>query len=354
MTNPRQEEIDRLARDYEFEEDAKRARKPNGPTSTATLAPLTVEEWLLRPLPEPDHLLGELLSTTCRAILSGPTGLGKTMFGLAAAFAISDGKQFLHWQAGRKCRVLYVDGEISRREMKRRVRDAARRADAEPEGLRILCREDFEDMPPLNTKGGQKWVDRFIEEHGPFDFIFFDNIQALLAGNMKEEEQWAEMLPWVRSLTRRSIGQMWFHHTGHDESKGYGSKAREWQMDVVILMERVKLPGIDLAFSIKFTKSRGKTPDNRDDFEPVTMKLENDEWTFSETVSTKAGLGLNQRVVFGLIADAMPGGLEQGELADKAKELGIGKQRLYEVKRDLKKENRIHEYGGKWFVTASG
>ena len=95
--DPRQDEIDRLARDMQFG-DAKPTRKPNGPTSTATLAPLTVEEWLSRPLPEPDHLLGELLSTTCRAILAGPTGLGKTMFGLAAAFAMADGKQFLHWK----------------------------------------------------------------------------------------------------------------------------------------------------------------------------------------------------------------------------------------------------------------
>ena len=309
MTNPRQEEIDRLARDYEFEEDAKRARKPNGPTSTATLAPLTVEEWLLRPLPEPDHLLGELLSTTCRAILAGPTGLGKTMFGLAAAFAMADGKQFLHWKPGRKCRVLYVDGEISRREMKRRVRDAARRANAEPEGLIILCREDFQDMPPLNTRPGQKWLDAFIEDHGPFDFIFFDNIQALLAGNMKEEEQWAEMLPWVKSLTRRSIGQMWFHHTGHDESKGYGSKAREWQMDVVILMERVEFPGADLAFSIRFTKARERTPDNRDDFEPVTMNLQNDEWTFTRTPTPKTPLSPTFLAMFNILQAAGPAGL---------------------------------------------
>jgi hypothetical protein len=97
-------------------------------------------------------------------------------------------------------------------------------------------------MPPLNTPHGQTWFDAFIEAHGPFDLIIFDNIQALLVGDMKDEEQWAKALPWVRSLTRRSIGQIWLHHTGHDESKSYGSKAREWQMDTVILMERADTP----------------------------------------------------------------------------------------------------------------
>jgi RecA-family ATPase len=292
----RQEEERQLA--YELQEEAeakaqaaRRLSKPNGPDAQPhTDPPLTLAEWLERDLPEPDNLLGTLLNTTCRAILAGPTGLGKTMFGLSAAITMADGEAFLHWNAGRKCRVLYVDGEISRREMKRRLKDAVRRSGAKPEGLIILCKEDFEDMPPLNVPKGQKWMDAFIETHGPFDFIFFDNVQALLAGNMKDEEQWAETLPWIKALTRRAIGQMWFHHTGHDESRSYGSKAREWQMDTVILMERIDLPGTDLAFSLKFTKARAKTPDNRQDFEPVTMSLQDDKWTHSQTPTPKKAL----------------------------------------------------------------
>ena len=157
---------------------------------------------MIRDLPEPDHLLGDLLSTTSRVLIVGPTGLGKTMFGLAAAMAMAEGQAFLHWKAGRKCRVLYVDGEISRREMKRRLKDAARRAGLRPMASAFCPRKITQDMPPLNTPKGQKWFDDFIEKHGPFDFIIFDNVQALLAGNMKEEEQWAAILPWVRSLTR--------------------------------------------------------------------------------------------------------------------------------------------------------
>ena len=263
-----------------------KSKLPNGPEPSVdeiTPPPLTLAEWLDRDLPEPDRVLGDLLSTTSRVLIVGPTGLGKTMFGIATAMAMAEGQAFLHWKAGRKCRVLYVDGEISRREMKRRLRDAAWRAGAKPDGLCILSTEDYPDMPPLNTPKGQKWFDAFIEKHGPFDLIIFDNVQALLAGNMKEEEQWASILPWVRSLTRRSIGQIWFHHTGHDESKSYGSKAREWQMDTVILMERVEIPGSDLSFSLRFTKARERTPDNHDDFEPMTMTLKDGKWSYEKT-----------------------------------------------------------------------
>lgn len=336
--------------------DNARRYQGNGPDADAnTLPPLTLAEWLVRDLPEPDHLLGGLLSTTCRVLLAGPTGLGKTMLGLAAAMAMAEGKPFLHWKAGRKCRVLYVDGEISRREMKRRLKDAAERAKAHPDGLFVLSKEDFQDMPPLNTPEGRKWFDDFIEKHGPLDFIIFDNVQALLVGDMKEEDQWARVLPWVKSLTRRSIGQMWFHHTGHDESKSYGSKAREWQMDTVILMERVDVPGADLSFTLKFTKARERTPENRADFQPVTMSLQDDKWTHTQTPIPKKPLGLNQRVMFGILADAMPTGLEQNEWHKQAKEAGITtRQRLYEAKRDLKERKLIHEYGGRWFVTGVG
>jgi hypothetical protein len=82
----------------------------------------------------------------------------------------------------------------------------------------------------------------------------------------------------VRSLTRQRIAQLWFHHTGHDESHGYGSKAREWQMDTVAMMESVKDETSDLCFSLKFTKARERSPGNRADFEQIIVKLVDDEW----------------------------------------------------------------------------
>ena len=67
------------------------------------------------------------LSTTSRAVLTAPTGLGKTNFAMALAFAIADGAAFLPWRgSGRAARVLYIDGEMSKRLLKARLADAAR------------------------------------------------------------------------------------------------------------------------------------------------------------------------------------------------------------------------------------
>ena len=284
--------------------------KSGGTPEQSSGFPVTLEDWLERDdLIPRDLLLGNLLSTTTRALLIGPTGLGKTMFGLAVALAIVCNAGFLHWGAGRAGRVLYIDGEMPRSEMKRRLREAVDRMDCDvPPGLCILSREDVEDMPPLNGKPGQAWLDRFIAAHGPFDLIIFDNLQALLLGEMKEPDMWASVQPYVRSLTKRYIGQLWFHHTGIDESRGYGDKSKEWQLELVGLMERVEGED-DLQFTLKFTKARMRTPETREDFETVAMKLDasTNRWSMTETKSakTKPKPTGNNRIAFDALTKAL-------------------------------------------------
>jgi RecA-family ATPase len=187
------------------------------------------DEWIDRDIPPPDLLCGTWLSTTSRVLITGPTGLGKTMLAVALAIATASGGTFLHWDAGRVARILYVDGEMSRREMRRRLCDEGTRSGLKPENLFVLSKEDFDEMPPLNTEAGQAWMDAKIDETKP-DLVIFDNIQSLVAGDHGKEESWAPVLGWVRSLTRRRIGQIWLHHTGHNENHSYGTKTREWQM----------------------------------------------------------------------------------------------------------------------------
>jgi hypothetical protein len=253
--------------------------KPSSKTKL-TLPPLTVEQWKARELAPPDRLLGSLLTTTSRALLIAATALGKTNFGMQMGYNTSLGRDFLHWKGYRPCRTLYVDGEIPQRLLRDRTIDCERRVGETSKTFFALSHEDVieQGFGPLNTPQGQAFFDRFINELGGVDLIFFDSIMCLMTGEMKEEEPWGKALPWIRSLTTRKIGQIWIHHTGHDESKGYGTKTREWQMDLVGQMTRLDHPETDVCFTIDFTKARERTPDTRADFRTVKAMLLRDQW----------------------------------------------------------------------------
>ena len=248
--------------------------------------PLSIVEWQERELLEPDSLLGDWMTTTSRALLVAPTGLGKTNFVLQAGLHIASGVDFLHWRGRRPARVLYVDGEMSRRLLKQRILDGVHRLGLAPEHFNALSHEDIEGFAPLNTQPGQVCIDRIIADLGGVDLVMFDSVMCLTVGDMKDEESWQQTMPWVRSLTRRSIGQIWVHHTGHDETRSYGTKTREWQLDTVLQLETVKRDDTDVSFSLQFRKARERTPATRADFQDVRIALVNDRWEH-DAIETK-------------------------------------------------------------------
>jgi len=249
---------------------------------------LRLEDWLGRDLPEPDRVLGHLLTTTSRIMMSAPTGLGKTMFNVALGFGTSHGNGFLHWPGVRPATVLFVDGEMSRRLLKQRLADEVKRFGKVPAGFHILSHEDVEGFQPFNTATGQAFINSVIARVGA-DFVFFDNIMSLTAGDMKDELAWAQTVPLVKSLTKRKIGQLWVHHTGHDTAHSYGTKTREWLMDTVIHLEPVEREDTDVSFAIKFPKARERTPDNRQEFAENKIWLLDDRWHWCPANGTLKG-----------------------------------------------------------------
>jgi hypothetical protein len=149
-----------------------------------------------------------------------------------------------------------------------------------PDGPSSSTRKTSRTCHP-QLRGGQAFVDHLIDRYGPFDFIVIDNIQSWCPGDLKSPESWAVVLPWIRVLTKRSIGQLWIHHTGHETDRLYGDKSREWQLDTVGLMSKPETSPEDrlIDFSLEFSKARERTPSNRSDFDPVNLWMtEDDGW----------------------------------------------------------------------------
>lgn len=251
--------------------------------------PLTIGEWRARQLMEPDFLLGNWLTTTSRVLMTAATGLGKTNFAVAVGQSTSAGADFLHWSGRWPASVLYIDGEMSARLLRTRLIDEAGRQGHDPKFFYALSHEDVPNFQPLNTPRGQEAIERIIADIGTVDLIIFDNIMSLIAGDQKDTLPWQQTLPWAISLTRRGIGQIWIHHTGHDETRGYGDKAREWQMDTVIHLETAKREDTDVSFTLEFRKARERTPTTRFDFQDVKIALVNDRWEHELTDTRRPG-----------------------------------------------------------------
>jgi hypothetical protein len=207
----------------------------------------SLDFWVTAKFPPVEPVLGGLLSTVSRLWMVAPTGLGKTQLGLAMAGAIAAGKDLCHWKVPKPRRVLYFDGEMQRGLMQMRVLDMIRRMDLTPEEMAnlknnfiLVSREVMEGagvaMPPLNTPEGNAFAERMIARYKP-EAVFFDNVQCLLIGEMREPEAWAPVSSWVRTLTNRGIVQVWMHHT-NEQGGSYGDKTREWQMSTVLTLSR--------------------------------------------------------------------------------------------------------------------
>ena len=261
------------------------------------LARTSARDLLERELPLEECLLGSLVTRQSRVFIVGATGAGKTMFGLAVAGGIASGRGFLNWRSSRSARVLYIDGEMALKTLQRRVRDLARRLDG-PDALDMLHLVSWQDADtlgaglwaPLNTEDGQSFTLRLCELLAP-DVVVFDNVQALVAGDMKDEVPWAETWPLVAALTARNIGQIWIDHTGHNTTRQYGSSTKAWRFDTVGILTPLPreecAPG-ETAFTLSFDapgKARNRSPETWNEYTAQAIRLRDDEWTTSATAT---------------------------------------------------------------------
>ena len=144
-------------------------------------------------------------------------------------------------------------------------------------------------MPPLNTPRGMAWLRREIKSVDP-DAIVFDSIMCLLEGTMSEEESWAPIKAEIRKISGWRIAQIWLHHTGHDNSKGFGTKTREWEMDTVIAL--TSSGDDDGSILMEFKKARLRKPETRDQFESKKLLCGRDGWEIvGEAPKQKKGKG---------------------------------------------------------------
>jgi hypothetical protein len=120
----------------------------------------------------------------------------------------------------------------------------------------------------------------------------------------------------LRQISQQRCSQIWLHHTGHDTSKGFGTKTREWQMDTVLSLTKDAQNDEHLLMELK--KARLRTPDTRAQFEPLKITCGMGGWEIVGGLDKRRGpkgdesAGLKRQILAAYErladgADTMPG-----------------------------------------------
>src|SRR3989344_6834041 len=133
--------------------------------------------------PEESWLIKNLLPLEGFAILASPSGEKKSWVALSMAYSIATGQNFLDHPdfAVEQSKVLYLDQEMSRRELSRRGKMLGFSSDIEN-----LIVPDTLSQIDLNDEDWHDWLSKQIIQNN-IQVVFVDTLRAV-AGGLKEDK----------------------------------------------------------------------------------------------------------------------------------------------------------------------
>lgn len=191
------------------------------PTVTHKIGQYSVADWLSRDLSYKHPLLEPWLMPEARYMIWGPTGCGKTAVMLAMAFAAATGKSLGNWRAPKPIRVIYIDGEMSRRDLQMRLRELCETFGSPGNRRRAISTADAQTIYPLDLKEPRMRLGMLIDKFAP-DIIILDNIQCLVSRSIKDGDAYDHLQPVMLNIRNRGICSVWGHHAGFNSEHAYG------------------------------------------------------------------------------------------------------------------------------------
>ncbi len=213
-------------------------------------------------IPEKSEYLSPWLKADSISLISGWRGVGKTFFALGLCDAISKGKNFGPWECKQAVPVLYLDGEMSQRDIQDRIRDL--HIDSPHFYIYSDHHANLLGLPRAhlaNESWRTKMKSILIARH--IKLWIVDNI-ASLAGGLDEnkKQDWDPINHWLLELRFTGIATALLHYV-NKEGGQRGTSAREDNLDISIMLKSPSdyLPEDGCRFIAYFSKSRVNTSD---------------------------------------------------------------------------------------------
>ena len=215
-----------------------------------TIAFNDLTSFLTTDFPKPSYIIEPLVSDQSIVQIVGASGVGKTMFGLAIAGAISTGNGLLGMPSINGARpVLYVEGELPASDIQIRVNGMfnaiERKCDPKMfyvSSLQQQLKINNKGFTPIQFEQGLIEIENAIvqikERTGKMPVVFIDNISCL-AGGLKENDAdaWSPIINKFVKWKNMGSTVFYFHHLnkGNDSS---GSTMQHRTIDMVIRMRK--------------------------------------------------------------------------------------------------------------------
>jgi len=226
-------------------------------------------------------ILGEFISRGSTGMVAGPRGLGKTNFTLNFGYAIAAGKLLEPWGIGAGVPVVYLDGEMRRKTLKKRLKQIANR---DPnEGTKARAQNNLHIISRAHVKGVIGYIDieadqKLIEAQLPHDcaLLIIDNLSAWTSSSREDAASYGPIKTWLTHLRARDIAVLLVHHASK-QGVQRGTSIREDLLDYSILLskDRQPSPRNGTSFIVTHTKVRELLPDIPENCR-VVITTEND------------------------------------------------------------------------------
>ena len=220
-------------------------------------------------IPKRQFILSQWMPEDSFGMVYAERGVGKSWFCMAMAVAIADGDPtFLGWEIHKKRSVLYIDGELTKAELKERFDGLCSK---QLDNLYILPSETlYKDGNPisLDIPEEQEAIDNVLEtlekNNNRPQIIILDNLSTLRRRvNENDNGEASRLLDWLISLRHKNFTVIVVHHSGKSGQQR-GASIIEVPMDFVIKLQFTKdrqheIHGIAY-FDYSFEKIRLKLP----------------------------------------------------------------------------------------------
>jgi len=200
------------------------------------------------------------LPEASNALVHGPRGVGKTMFGLGLGAALVTGEPFLRWTITGAVGCLYIDGEMQTDELRAR---ATALLPTPPRAPLLFLTSELAYLRlnrdlVLTADATRDEVARLLGQRPEIRVVIFDNISTLFSGIDEDRKRdWEPIAAWLIRLRHRGLATVLIHHSGKGGQQR-GTSGREDSLDTVIQLDRPAGydPREGCHFELRFTKSR--------------------------------------------------------------------------------------------------